>query len=132
MFTRSSSTCLFGPTVQINQNCFKVKKRRHIHAVLEKCIFRIGTIFFKRNEILAKSRDRCGMVWNTIGRLNRSVLLYLGNMNGLDLDNKEHMPVWTIYAYFSIGFLGFFASSFRVTEEDLLSETDLSRPPSFF
>ena len=29
-------------------------------------------------------------------------------------------------------FLAFIASSFRVTEEDLLSETDLSGPLSFF
>ena len=29
-------------------------------------------------------------------------------------------------------FLAFIASSFRVTEEDWLSETDLSGPPSFF
>ena len=29
-------------------------------------------------------------------------------------------------------FLAFIASSFRVTEEDCLSETDLSGPPSFF
>ena len=33
---------------------------------------------------------------------------------------------------YSVFFLAFIASSFRVTKEDWLSKTDLSGPPSFF